>query len=104
MFRLVVRRLALGFLTLVLVSGSVFVAVEALPGDACTAYLGRMAQGKRLENCRRDFGLERPALIRYAEWTAAAVQGDLGIDLFGSQSASRRWRRHAQIVVLGGDA
>jgi peptide/nickel transport system permease protein len=81
MFRLIVRRLALGLLTLVLVSGIVFVAVEALPGDACTAYLGRMAQGKRLENCRRDFGLERPALIRYAEWTAAAVQGDLGISL-----------------------
>jgi peptide/nickel transport system permease protein len=73
--------LALGLLTLVLVSGIVFVAVEALPGDACTAYLGRMAQGKRLENCRRDFGLERPALTRYAEWTAAAVQGDLGISL-----------------------
>ena len=81
MFRLIVRRLALGLLTLVLVSGIVFVAVEALPGDACTAYLGRMAQGTRLENCRRDFGLERPALTRYAEWTAAAVQGDLGISL-----------------------
>ena len=81
MFRLIIRRLALGLLTLVLVSGIVFVAVEALPGDACTAYLGRMAQGKRLENCRRDFGLERPALTRYVEWTAAAVQGDLGISL-----------------------
>lgn len=81
MFRLIIRRLALGLLTLVLVSGIVFVAVEALPGDSCTAYLGRMAQGKRLENCRRDFGLERPALTRYVEWTAAAVQGDLGISL-----------------------
>ena len=39
MFRLIIRRLALGLLTLVLVSGIVFVAVEALPGDACTAYL-----------------------------------------------------------------
>ena len=81
MFRLIIRRLALGLLTLVLVSGIVFVAVEALPGDACTAYLGRMAQGKRLENCRSDFGLERPALTRYVEWTFAAVQGDLGISL-----------------------
>ncbi len=56
MFRLFVRRLALGLLTLVLVSGIIFVGVEALPGDACTAYLGRMAQGDRLENCRRDLG------------------------------------------------
>ena len=81
MIRLLARRLTLGLLTLVLVSGIVFVAVEALPGDTCTAYLGRMAQGKRLENCRRDFGLERPALIRYANWIAAAVQGDLGTSL-----------------------
>ncbi len=81
MIRLIVRRLMLGLLTLVLVSGIVFVAVEALPGDACTAYLGRMAQGTRLENCRRDFGLERPALARYMEWTLSAVQGDLGLSL-----------------------
>jgi peptide/nickel transport system permease protein len=81
MFRIIARRLALGLLTLVLVSGIVFVAVEALPGDACTAYLGRMAQGTRLANCRRDFGLERPALTRYVDWVAAAVQGDLGVSL-----------------------
>ena len=81
MIRLIVRRLMLGLLTLVLVSGIVFVAVEALPGDACTAYLGRMAQGMRLENCRRDFRLERPALTRYIEWTLSAVQGDLGLSL-----------------------
>ena len=55
--------------------------MEALPGDACTAYLGRMAKGTRLENCRRDFQIERPALTRYAEWTLGALQGDLGISL-----------------------
>jgi len=81
MIRLIIQRLASGFLTLVLVSGIVFVAVEALPGDACTAYLGRMAQGTRLENCRREFGLERPALARYFQWILGAVQGDLGRSL-----------------------
>jgi peptide/nickel transport system permease protein len=81
MIRLFIHRLGLGLLTLVFVSGIVFVAVEALPGDACTAYLGRMATGTRLENCRRDFGLERSALTRYAEWTLAALQGDLGKSL-----------------------
>jgi peptide/nickel transport system permease protein len=102
MFRLIVHRLALGLLTLVLVSGIVFVAVEALPGDACTAYLGRMAQGKRLENCRRDFGLERPALTRYAEWTAAAVQGDLGISLKRNKPISSIiGTRLRNTVVLG---
>ena len=81
MVRLIVRRLALGILTIVLVSGIIFVGVEALPGDTCTAYLGRAAQGTRLDNCRRDFGLERPALTRYAVWALGAVHGDFGVSL-----------------------
>ncbi len=81
MLKLILRRLVLGVITLALVSGVIFVTVEALPGDPCTAYLGRLAQGARLENCRRDFNLERPALERYAEWIGGAIQGDLGVSL-----------------------
>ena len=102
MFRLIVRRLGLGLLTLALVSGIIFAGVEALPGDSCTAYLGRMAQGKRLENCRRDFGLERPALTRYAEWALGAVRGDFGVSLKSkkpiSQTVGTRFRN---TVILG---
>jgi peptide/nickel transport system permease protein len=102
MFRLIVRRLALGLLTLVLVSGIIFVGVEVLPGDSCTAYLGRMAQGKRLENCRRDLGLERPALTRYAEWTLGAVRGDFGVSLKGRKPISETvGTRFRNTVILG---
>ena len=76
--------------------------VEALPGDSCTAYLGRAAQGKRLENCRRDFGLDRPALTRYVEWTFGAVRGDFGASLKGktpiSETVGTRFRN---TVILG---
>ncbi len=102
MVRLIARRLALGVLTIVLVSGIIFVGVEMLPGDSCTAYLGRMAQGTRLENCRRDFGLERPALTRYVEWTSGAVRGDFGVSLNGktpiSETVGTRFRN---TVILG---
>jgi peptide/nickel transport system permease protein len=59
----------------------VFFAVEALPGDACTAYLGRDAQGSRLENCRNEIGLNRPATVRFQEWATNAATGDLGLSL-----------------------
>ena len=102
MFRLIVRRLGLGLLTLVLVSGIIFVGVEALPGDSCTAYLGRMAQGKRLENCRRDFGLERPAVTRYAEWALGAIRGDFGVSLKSKKPISRTvGTRFRNTVILG---
>lgn len=92
MFILIIRRLLLGLLTLLLVSGIVFVTVEALPGDPCTAYLGRMAQGQRLENCRRDFGLDRPALTRYINWASGILHGDFGVSL-------KRKKSIASIVI-----
>lgn len=78
MLRLILRRLALGALTVALVSAMIFAAVEALPGDACTAILQRDASGQRLENCRRELGIDRPALQRYLAWAANAARGDLG--------------------------
>ncbi len=81
MLRLVLNRVFWGLATLVGVAMFIFVAVESLPGDACTAYLGRAAQGTRLENCRRDFGLERPAAERFADWAGGMLQGDLGYSM-----------------------
>lgn len=78
MIKMIFRRIFLGALTLILVSVIVFGAIEALPGDPCTAYLGRMAQGTRLENCRQDLGLGRSALTRYVDWAGDILQGDLG--------------------------
>ena len=96
------RRLALGVITIMLVSGIIFVGLELLPGDACTAYLGRAAQGTRLENCRRDFGLERPALTRYVKWTLGAVRGDFGVSLKGKKPISETvGTRFRNTVILG---
>ena len=41
MFRIVATRLAVGIVTLLAASVLIFVTVDALPGDAVTAYLGR---------------------------------------------------------------
>jgi peptide/nickel transport system permease protein len=67
MLSMLLRRLLLGLITVVLVSIIIFTGVEILPGDACTAFLEREAQGKLLENCRRDLDLNRPALERYVD-------------------------------------
>ena len=105
MVKLIARRLALGVLTILLVSGIIFAGVQALPGDSCTAYLGRAAQGKRLDNCRRDFGLERPALTRYVKWTLGAVRGDFGVSLKGKKPISETvGTRFRNTVILGATA
>ena len=81
MLKLILQRLALAMLTLFAVCILVFSVTEALPGDVCTAYLGRDAQGTRLENCRQQRGLNKPAFERFSDWGAGVIQGDLGTSL-----------------------
>ena len=86
MLRMLLRRCVLGAVTVAIVSAIIFLGVEFLPGDACTAFLERDAKGQMLENCRKDFGLDRPALTRYFEWAGNALQGDLGMSASGRKS------------------
>ncbi|MFT7587116.1 MAG: peptide/nickel transport system permease protein [Cellvibrionaceae bacterium] len=81
MIPLIGRRLFLAFLTLILVSLIVFIAVEALPGDMASAYLGRDATPASLEAMREEFGLNAPAYQRYLTWFGGFLQGDLGDSL-----------------------
>ena len=85
MLRMLLRRMFLGATTVVIVSMIIFAGVEMLPGDACTAFLEREAQGKLLENCREAQGLNRPAVERYLDWATSAVRGDLGVSANGQK-------------------
>jgi peptide/nickel transport system permease protein len=76
--RLLVRRLALGLLTLWLVSLVVFAATLALPGDAATAILGKQATPERLQALREQLHLNEPVTTQYVNWIGGILTGDLG--------------------------
>jgi peptide/nickel transport system permease protein len=59
----------------------VFASTEILPGDVATAILGQSATPETVAEIRRELGLERPAVVRYADWLAGFVHGDLGTSL-----------------------
>jgi peptide/nickel transport system permease protein len=86
MLAMLLRRLFLGLVTVWIVSMIIFAGVEILPGDSCTAFLEREAQGKLLENCREAQGLNRSAAERYFDWATSAARGDLGISANGEKS------------------
>ena len=88
MIDLLVRRLALGVVTVWLVSVIIFAGMEVLPGDACTVVLERDAQGEVLENCRKNLGLDRSAVERYLSWAAGAVRGEFGVAADGQTKIS----------------
>ena len=85
---LVLRRLALGLLTLLVVSLLIFFAVELLPGDIAEAVLGQAATEETVAALRDRLGLDRPAPLRYLDWLGGVVTGDLGVSLISGARVS----------------
>lgn len=80
-FRIIIQRLALGVLTLLVVSIIIFVAVNALPGDFAEAILGQGATPEAVAAIREQLGLDQGPVTRYLQWLGGVVQGDLGVPL-----------------------
>jgi len=59
----------------------IFGGTEILPGDLASALLQNNATEENLATMRAQLGLDRPAVVRYAEWFGHALQGDLGSSL-----------------------
>jgi peptide/nickel transport system permease protein len=76
--RLILRRVALGILTLFLISLVVFAAVLALPGDAATAILGREATPERLAALREQLNLNDSVVTQYLDWIGGVLTGSFG--------------------------
>ena len=81
LIKLFVQRLALGLLTLFVVSLVIFLSIELLPGDVAQQVLGQSATPENLAAFRRELGLDQPAHTRYLEWLGGFLQGDLGNSL-----------------------
>lgn len=85
-WRMIAQRLALGFLTLFVISLLIFSATELLPGDFAEALLGQAATPETVAAIRRDLGLDQPFHIRYVDWLLNALQGDFGQSLANKRS------------------
>ena len=83
----VLGRLAMGFVTLFVVSIIIFSSMELLPGDFGQAVLGQAATEETVAAFRRELGLDQPAIVRYGQWIAAALQGDLGTSFSGRNAS-----------------
>ena len=79
--RLVGKRLALGVLTLFVISMLISLGVEALPGDLAQQLLGQSATPQTVAALRKQLGLDVPAYLRYLEWIGGVLQGSFGDSL-----------------------
>ena len=63
---------------LLLITLLVFVLLHAAPGDPATMLLGQENTAADLAEARRRWGLDRPVIVQYFKFVAAAATGDLG--------------------------
>ena len=75
---MILQRLALGLLSLLIVSIVIFTAVSMLPGDFASAVLGRSATPETVAAFQQNLGLDQPWPQRYFQWLAGALIGDFG--------------------------
>ncbi len=76
-----IKRVAMGVLTMFVISVLIFIGVEALPGDLATAILGQEATPETVAQFRKELKLDEPPVKRYFLWLGAFARGDLGNSL-----------------------
>ncbi|ABD56734.1 ABC transporter permease [Jannaschia sp. CCS1] len=85
---MIAQRLALGLVTLFVVSLIIFLGTELLPGDFAQEILGQSATPETVAALREQLGLNDSMVTRYANWLGDVLQGDLGESLANGQSVS----------------
>lgn len=103
MFLYVVKRLLQAILTLLLASALSFAIIQLAPGD----YLDTLRQNpkispERVEELRKQFGLDQPAILQYWRWLVRVVtQGDFGTSfVYFRPVSSLLWERIPATLLL----
>jgi peptide/nickel transport system permease protein len=76
--RYVANRIALGLVSLLLLSMMIYAAAQVLPGNPGRLVLGREATPGAVKEFNHKLGIDRPLPVRYGDWLAHAVRGDFG--------------------------
>lgn len=97
----IIRRLLGAVVVLLLMSVVVFRLVHWLPGDALLVKLGESGRipADKLEQARKEMGIDRPLAVQYLDWLGGVVRGDLGKSLIWNQSVTQRIRSGLPITL-----
>ena len=84
----VLGRIIAGIPIVLALSVLVFLATQALPGDAAVAYLTNTATPERLEAIREQLHLNDPIWQQYTRWAWDALHLDFGMTLTGESTVN----------------
>jgi peptide/nickel transport system permease protein len=103
----IIRRVLMGILVLILVSLVVFFSLRLLPGDPALIYVSGQSGGQgvteeRLNEVRREFGLDKPIPVQYANWVKGVLTGDLGKSIRYNQDVGKLFQQRFPVTLILG--
>jgi peptide/nickel transport system permease protein len=84
MLRYIIWRILMMVPTLAIISALVFTIIELPPGDYFESYVSELqAQGEsvnaeQIDQLRKEYGFDKPPIIRYFHWVGGMLTGDFG--------------------------
>ncbi len=92
-------------LTMFVISMLVFFIAAVVPIDPARSALGPYAAQEAVDDLRDQMGLDRPVVVRYADWIWGAVRGDFGQSIHYrrpvSELVAMRLKRSLMLAGLG---
>jgi peptide/nickel transport system permease protein len=105
MFRFIVNRFGSMAVTMLVISMMVFFIAEVVPVDPARSALGRWATEEAVQDLRDKMGLDRPAIVRYADWITGIFRGDFGMSIHYQRPVGQligaRLKRSLALAALG---
>lgn len=103
--RRIAGNLAFMVISLLAVSFIIFAVMAAVPGDPAEIMLGTSAAPDTLAALRSELGLDQPFILRYGDWLAGLLHGDLGLSYtYSTPVAALIGERLAVTLPLAGYA
>ena len=91
----VLRRVGLGFAVLILAISTLYIMVQAAPGDPAWAMLGPRATPAIKAAFREKLGLDQPLPVQVVRYLTTVATGDFGTDLRTRRPVSETLMAHA---------
>ncbi len=89
MIRYILARVIQAIPVLLIASVAVFFVLRLVPGDPASALAGENASQERVDEIRKDLGLEGPVAVQYVHWLRQVATGDLGTSVLNGLAVRR---------------
>ena len=86
MYRYIAKRLLMMIPVILGVSLLIFCILDLAPGDIIHVLIGGDASQEEVAKLREELGLDKPILVRYANYMSGLLRGDLGTSYISGKS------------------